>query len=56
MTPPSQAERLAELLREAGADVTLWWQAGGHTVTREEVGAAREWIGQCLLAASREVE
>ncbi|HEU4700244.1 MAG TPA: alpha/beta hydrolase, partial [Gemmatimonadales bacterium] len=51
MTPPEQAERLAELLRAAGADVTLWWQPGGHTVTREEVEAAREWIGRCLLAA-----
>jgi glyoxalase family protein len=42
---PEQAERLADLLRRAGADVTLHWEPAGHTLTRAELAAAREWIG-----------
>jgi predicted esterase len=48
IAPPVHAERLAALLREAGADVTLHWDAGGHTLTRGELAAAREWILKCL--------
>ena len=55
MTPPAQAERLAALLRESGAEVTLHWEPGGHTVTKEEVDAARDWLARCLLAAGRGV-
>ena len=44
IAPPAQAERLAELLRSAGADVTLYWDAAGHTVTQGELDAARQWI------------
>lgn len=50
IAPAAQAERLAELLRQAGADVTLHWEPGGHAVSREEVDAARRWIAQCLTA------
>jgi predicted esterase/catechol 2,3-dioxygenase-like lactoylglutathione lyase family enzyme len=41
---PDQAERLAALLRGAGADVTLHWEPGGHAVTEPEVAAARAWL------------
>ncbi len=44
MAPPDETERLAALLREAGADVTLHWQPGGHGLTREEAQAAAEWL------------
>ena len=44
MTPPDEAERLAALLRESGADVTLHWQPGGHSLTREEAQAAAQWL------------
>ncbi len=44
MVPVAQAERLAELLRQAGAAVTLHWEPGGHGVTEGEIDAAREWI------------
>ena len=44
MAPPEETERLAALLREAGADVTLHWQPGGHGLTREEAQAAAEWL------------
>jgi phospholipase/carboxylesterase len=48
IAPAAQAERLAELFRRSGADVTLHWEAGGHAVTREEVEAARAWLLQAL--------
>jgi predicted esterase/catechol 2,3-dioxygenase-like lactoylglutathione lyase family enzyme len=53
ITPAAQAERLAELLRAAGADVTLHWEPGGHTVTEPEVEAARAWLAQCLTSRAR---
>ncbi|HEY6867766.1 MAG TPA: VOC family protein, partial [Candidatus Eisenbacteria bacterium] len=45
---PAQAERLAEILRRAGAEVTLHWTPGGHAVTEDEVEAARRWIARGL--------
>jgi predicted esterase/catechol 2,3-dioxygenase-like lactoylglutathione lyase family enzyme len=48
IAPAAHAERLATLLREAGADVTLHWQHAGHTVTKDELDAAQRWIAQCL--------
>jgi phospholipase/carboxylesterase len=50
IVPAAQAERLAEMLRQAGADVTLHWESGGHAITKAEVDAARQWIEQCLTA------
>jgi predicted esterase len=50
IAPAVQAERLAELLREAGADVTLHWQHAGHTVTKDELDAAQRWIAHRLTA------
>jgi len=47
IVPPEKAERLAELLRRAGADVTIHWDPGGHAVSWEEVDAARRWIARC---------
>jgi predicted esterase len=50
IAPPSQVERLAEVLRRAGANVTLHWTPGGHGITKGEVDEARQWIEQCLTA------
>jgi len=47
---PKQVERLAAMLRESGADVTIHWESGGHAVTRTEVAAAHEWIIGCLTS------
>lgn len=41
--PPSNSERLAAMLREAGADVELRWAPTGHPLTREDVDASRAW-------------
>ena len=44
IVPASNVERLAAILRDAGADVTLHWQSGGHTITNDELAAAQKWI------------
>jgi glyoxalase family protein len=46
MVPQEQVVRLAEILREAGAEVTLYWDGGGHEITPGVVSAAREWLAQ----------
>jgi predicted esterase len=44
IVPVSHVERLARMLRDAGADVTLHWQPSGHTITSDELEAGRKWI------------
>jgi predicted esterase len=48
MIPPQNTERLAEILREAGADLDLRWRDTGHPLTYEEVAEAREWLARVL--------
>lgn len=50
MVPADQTERLAHLLQEAGAGVTVHWESGGHTITASEVDAAREWLARHVTA------
>ena len=52
MVPAADTERLAELLRRAGADVTLHWDPGGHGVTGDELEAARQWVARHISAGS----
>lgn len=42
--PRANAERLAVLLQEAGADVTLHWEPVGHGLTPADVAVARAWM------------
>lgn len=42
--PPETTEKLAEMLRSGGADVTVRYQSAGHNLTRDEVEAARAWL------------
>jgi phospholipase/carboxylesterase len=44
MIPPENTERLAEILREAGADLDLRWRNTGHPLTYEEVAEAKDWL------------
>ena len=44
IVPAANTERLAALLRAAGADVSLEWLPGGHQLTRADVTAARTWL------------
>jgi phospholipase/carboxylesterase len=48
MIPPQNTERLAEILREAGADLDLRWRNTGHPLTYEEVAEAKEWLSKTL--------
>ena len=42
--PPSEAQRLVELLRRAGADVTIRFFNAGHGLTNDDVVTARDWL------------
>jgi phospholipase/carboxylesterase len=48
MIPPQNTERLAEILREAGADLDLRWRDTTHGLTYEEVAEAKEWLAGVL--------
>ena len=48
MIAPENTERLAEILREAGADLDLRWRNAGHALTYEEVAEAKEWLAGVL--------
>ena len=44
LIPPEETDKLATRLRDAGATVTLRWDQAGHTLTRGDIDAAREWL------------
>ena len=44
IVPKEETERLAELLKRAGADVTLRWADATHGISSAEVAAARDWL------------
>jgi phospholipase/carboxylesterase len=52
MIPPQNAERLAEILTEAGADLDLRWRDTGHALTYEEVAEAKDWLSGVLQKLS----
>ena len=43
LIPAAEAERLASLLQQAGADLTIEWLPGGHQLTRQDVALAEKW-------------
>jgi len=44
IVPASETKRLAELLRRAGADVTIRFAKAGHGLTNHDLEAGREWL------------
>jgi phospholipase/carboxylesterase/glyoxalase family protein len=54
MVPPDNAERLAELLRNAGADVELRWTPSGHGLVRDELDAAGNWLARVTTKPTKE--
>jgi phospholipase/carboxylesterase len=44
IVPASETKRLAELLRRAGADVTIRFAKAGHGLTSDDVETARHWL------------
>jgi phospholipase/carboxylesterase len=51
IVPARNTERLAELLRSAGARVTLDWRPGGHTLSQPEVEDAARWLADAFPVA-----
>ena len=49
MVPAAQTERLVSLLRDAGADVTVHWEKGGHAIAPAEISAAQKWLASGLV-------
>jgi phospholipase/carboxylesterase len=41
---PEQSQRLADLLAQAGADVSLHWSEAGHNLSREDLQAGERWM------------
>jgi len=48
IVPPENTEQLAELLQEAGAEVTLDWQPKGHELSDAEIDAAHYWLADVV--------
>jgi predicted esterase len=44
LVPVAQTTQLADLFTRAGAQVSQIWQHGGHSISVEEVKAARNWL------------
>jgi predicted esterase len=42
--PTSESKRLAELLRSAGADVTIRFVRAGHGLVNDDIITARDWL------------
>lgn len=43
ISPKEETEELAAALKNAGADVEIFWHQAGHTLTQEEVHKAAAW-------------
>lgn len=46
LVDPTDPEKLAAILRNAGADVQVSWVSAGHELQPEEVKDAREWLAE----------
>ena len=46
-----ETERLAALLTQTGATVTVRWQPGGHELTPNDVNEAKRWLDSLPVAA-----
>jgi predicted esterase len=44
IVPVENAERLAAMLREAGADVSSRFEPAGHALARGDIEAAKQWL------------
>ena len=50
IVPASEAQRLVELLRRAGADVTIRFFNAGHGLTNDDLETARHWLDRACRA------
>jgi phospholipase/carboxylesterase len=44
ISPTSETQRLPQLLRRAGADVTIHFASTDHALTNSEVETAKHWL------------
>ncbi len=44
ITLPENALELARIFKDAGADVSLHWERGGHQLGPEDIETARKWL------------
>jgi predicted esterase len=44
IVPPTETERLRDLLMSAGAAVQLAWFDAGHALSQDDVAAGRQWL------------
>jgi len=51
--PTSEVQRLVELLRRAGADLTIRFFNGAHGLTNNEVETAGQWLGGLKPSSAR---
>ncbi|MDX2193965.1 MAG: alpha/beta hydrolase [Gemmatimonadales bacterium] len=49
IVPRANSEKLAKILTDCGATVTLEWHAGGHSLAQADVTAAQGWLGKSGL-------
>lgn len=56
IVPPAGSEGLAELLRRAGAAVTLEWTSGGHGLTPEDLEIGRRWLESVTVVTLSEAK
>jgi phospholipase/carboxylesterase/glyoxalase family protein len=53
IVPVDQVKRLEKNLRAAGASVTVHWHPTGHTITQDELKAAKAWAAELVGAAEQ---
>jgi predicted esterase len=51
LVAPAETERLAALLTQTGARVTVQWQPAGHELTPHDVHEAKRWLDSLPVAA-----
>lgn len=44
IVPISETERLVDIFKRSGANVSTYWHNGGHSLSHDEVRAARDWL------------
>ncbi|HET6230622.1 MAG TPA: alpha/beta hydrolase [Longimicrobiaceae bacterium] len=54
--PANNAQRLADMLRAAGADVTHEWTPGGHGLSMPEVESAARWLQPSWANSERHID
>ncbi|QHZ47302.1 alpha/beta hydrolase [Bacillus sp. NSP9.1] len=50
LCPPQESDELAGYFKNAGADVELHWEEGGHQLTHREIEQAKNWYETHLKA------